>query len=289
MQNKFFALFLIAVLMLGGVSAVMAQEDTSESELPPVIVDVTGVVVSFDTTTGLVTLEGGVFVVVAVDNPDFLVEVGMEFTFSGELGDDGTLVADTVVSADDAEDEGEETDADDADDADDEGEETDEVCGFEGEEGEEGTTDEGTTEEGDAEEGDGGCHPVLEVLSDAFEVPYDELQDLRDEGYGIGEIARAYLLAEAAGVDVSEITDLRDSGMGWGQIMKEYPDVHPSDLAPGSVIGNGKGKTIHELEEGQSVREGKGKGKGKGNKGNGNGNGKGKGGGNGNGNGGGKP
>lgn len=215
-------------------------------------------------------------------------------------GDDEDDLVEDEDDADDDEDEGDEDD-------DEENDEDSDACGFVAE-----------ASEGDADDDNSGnCHPVLDVLSLAFEVPYAELQALRDDDYGVGEIARLYLLAEEAGEDVDAIIEMRDSGMGWGQIMREFPDVHPSDLAPGRVIvlGNGRGDSIDDdLLDDDNVevlnnrpgngngngpgnangnrngnRNGNGPGNGnggnRGNDGGGNGNGNGPGGGNGNGNG----
>jgi hypothetical protein len=87
------------------------------------------------------------------------------------------------------------------------------------------------------------AHPVAARLAEAFGVPYDEIMRWHCQAkYGFGEIARAYLLAQATDKTVDEIFAMRANGQGWGQIVKSL-GVKPSDLAPGSVIkGKGKGK-----------------------------------------------
>ncbi len=286
MMQRRLALLFMLLLMVTGVNA---QETTEE--YPPMWVDVTGTIESVDPTTQTIVIDGVTVVVDFASLPEGLVlEVGVTITISGELLEDGTIVADLVLppSEDEATPENEETPS--------EGEET-ETCGFQPEEGEAVAA----TTEGE-EESEGGCHPVIEILSEAFEVPYSDLEALRDENFGIGEIARAYLLADVAGVDVQEIIDMRESGMGWGEIKKEYPDVHPSQLAPGSVIGNGRGNTVREDENalpsiedntgaagnyGNGQGNSNGNGGGQGGNGNANGNGNGNGNGNANGQGGG--
>lgn|GEM_PF-6659846 len=85
----------------------------------------------------------------------------------------------------------------------------------------------------------GRCHPVLSGLSTQLNIEYAELEALRERGFGIGEITRGMLLADAAGVSADEIFSLRESDIGWGDILAEYPDVSPSDLSLGNVMGGG--------------------------------------------------
>jgi hypothetical protein len=125
-------------------------------------------------------------------------------------------------------------------------------------------------------------HPVATRYADAFDVSYDEIIAWHCQGFGFGEIARAYLLAEANGEDVTTYFDARLGGQGWGQIMRDS-DVHPSDLAPGRV-GRGDNDDGEDGEESGEQRGNGSGGNGNGNSG-GNGNGNGNGGGNGNGNG----
>jgi hypothetical protein len=84
----------------------------------------------------------------------------------------------------------------------------------------------------------GRCHPVLSRLSAQLNIDYGQLETLREQGFGIGEITRGYLLAEAAGVSALDIFVLRGGGAGWGEIYALFPDVSPSDLSLGSVIGD---------------------------------------------------
>ncbi len=78
-------------------------------------------------------------------------------------------------------------------------------------------------------------HPVAQRLAEAFGVPYEVIMGYHCQGFGFGEIARAYLLAAETGVDPQAYFDMKASGMGWGQIVREA-GVHPSNLSPGQVI-----------------------------------------------------
>ena len=123
--------------------------------------------------------------------------------------------------------------------------------------------------------GSDSCDAVFVTLVDHYGVTFEELELLRTQGYGIGEIARIYLLSIEAGVTTQEIIDKRNAGMGWGNIMRDYPNVHPSELAPGILIGNGRGNSIRTEVDGlpgRGNRHGNGNGNGNGNS-NGNGNG----------------
>ncbi len=138
------------------------------------------------------------------------------------------------------------------------------------------------TQEGTAEAtcgGNGGQQPVAARLADSFGVSYDEIMAWHCQGYGFGEIARAYLLAKNSkdGLTVDQIMADRKGGKGWGQIVKDA-GVDPKELAPGSVI---KGKHDGSQTSGTDDTNGKGNGKGNGGnggKGNGKGNDKGNGG-----------
>ena len=84
-------------------------------------------------------------------------------------------------------------------------------------------------------------HPVASRIAEAFAVSYDEVIGWHCQGFGFGEITRAYLLEEQTGVDVEIYMDMRDDGRGWGQIVRES-GVHPSDLAPGQIHSGRRGR-----------------------------------------------
>lgn len=138
--------------------------------------------------------------------------------------------------------------------------------------------------------------PVAQRLADSFGVSYNEIINWHCSGFGFGEIARAYLLADASGETPETYFAMKEAGMGWGQIVHET-GVHPSELAPGQVIRRGNhtsdddAQPDDETHQGNSGNNGNGRGNGNGggngngNNGNGNGNGRGNGNGNGRGNG----
>jgi len=92
--------------------------------------------------------------------------------------------------------------------------------------------------------GSGNTQPVAERLANAFGVSYTEIMGWHCKGFGFGEIARAYLLAQKGHkLTVTQVFALRSDGQGWGNIVKGS-GISPSELAPGQVIkgkGNGNG------------------------------------------------
>ena len=135
----------------------------------------------------------------------------------------------------------------------------------------------------DFEDEDGGdcdnpAHPVAAHLSEAFDVTYATIMAMHCDGSGFGEITRAFLLAEAVlGAD-ADLTDAAQEylnrhkhGEGWGNIVREV-GVHPSQLAPGHVIGRGHWDDDGDGRPGNANGNANGNGHGNGNH-NGNGNG----------------
>ena len=82
-------------------------------------------------------------------------------------------------------------------------------------------------------------HPVGAAISLFFNIPYTQVMALHDEGFGFGNIARAYLTALASGgvLTPEQVLDLRQAGMGWGQFKKEF-GVQPGGNGLGSIMGN---------------------------------------------------
>ena len=82
-------------------------------------------------------------------------------------------------------------------------------------------------------------HPVGIVLALYFNIPYTQVMSLHDQGWGFGNIARAYLTALNSGgvLTPALVLDLRQAGMGWGQIKREY-GVHPGGNGLGSIMGH---------------------------------------------------
>ena len=102
--------------------------------------------------------------------------------------------------------------------------------------------------------GQSGSSSIAASLAKSFNVAESEITGWFCKGYGYGEIARAYLLAQKGGkLTPDQIFGLRAGGAGWGPIIKAS-GVSPKDLAPGAEISAGKGRG-----------NGNGKGNGKGN------------------------
>lgn len=279
-----FALLIMVLLALVALP-VAAQDDIFEEstdELETIEVQLTGFVTSDDDAVYFCGVE------IAPASAFAPGQVGEDelITLTVELREDGTLKG--ITQDETAEDATEGCDLPETDECD---PETDEC-----EDPEEPIECDPEIDECDEEEAtEGACRldqPITIVLSEEFEVESQEIADLRCEGFGYGEIARAYLLEQALAdtEDAEAVADIlarRGDGEGWGQILRDYPDVSPSDLAPGRVIGKGKGKPVDaDAPADANVNNGNnGNGNGNGNGNNGNGNGNGNNGNNGNGNG----
>lgn len=256
--------------------------DVITDVVPPILLDITGMITFYDQELGTITLDNNILVLL-VNEPDVPLEIGRYVTVSGELLPDGRILADIILPFD--------TDmVVDVDTAD----QKVTIChvppgnpdnahsisvsasaipAHMGHGDTLGACD-GTDTNAVITCGDGGCDTVIVALVDTFGITFEEVELLRTQGYGVGEIARVYLLAAEADVSPQEIIDKRNSGMGWGNIMRDYPNEHPSELAPGFIIGNGRGNSIRNGEDSPPGRgNGRGNGHGNGNK-KGNGNGK---------------
>ncbi|UCC88261.1 MAG: hypothetical protein JSV81_02855, partial [Anaerolineales bacterium] len=67
---------------------------------------------------------------------------------------------------------------------------------------------------------------------------YSEITAFRNEGYGFGEIAKAFFIAEDKGITPSVILELRED-MGWGEILKlNYPGLPPGQALRGKNLGS---------------------------------------------------
>ncbi|MFW5748948.1 MAG: hypothetical protein ACOCYT_04970 [Chloroflexota bacterium] len=79
-------------------------------------------------------------------------------------------------------------------------------------------------------------HPIAVQVADEFDVNVEYVVELHCEGYGFGNIIRAFLLTEEnEELDVEALLAQAEEG-GWGAILRES-GLHPSALAPGRVIG----------------------------------------------------
>jgi hypothetical protein len=108
---------------------------------------------------------------------------------------------------------------------------------------EDGSTTDATTDEENECEEEAAEHPVGSSIAEAMDVDYDEVMDWHTQGYGFGEIARAYLIAEEVGDSVEDIMARRAAGEGWGSIMQDY-GLRPSQfnlgrIMSGSYVGSG--------------------------------------------------
>lgn len=83
-------------------------------------------------------------------------------------------------------------------------------------------------------------HPVAAAIAAGVGADYEDIMEWAEHNLGFGEIARAYLIADAADVTVEEVLSLKiDQGMGWGEILKFY-DLKASDLGSIGHLINGK-------------------------------------------------
>lgn len=79
-------------------------------------------------------------------------------------------------------------------------------------------------------------HPVVASIADRFGTTYDEVMALHCAGQGIGNIIRAYLLAETLGKTAQDyLADAR--AQGWGSVIRDS-GLHPGTLAAGLALRN---------------------------------------------------
>jgi hypothetical protein len=87
------------------------------------------------------------------------------------------------------------------------------------------------------------------TYAENFDISYDVIIGWHCDGFGMGEIGRALLLAEEAGDAEAILMQARESG--WGKIIKEY-EGSPADLASGKVIS---AKGLDDLPPGLADRD----------------------------------
>lgn len=201
-------------------ATVIPTEVPDETLALPVFIDYAGQVNEIDTENSQVEI-AGVTVVLSEENLQS-IEIGDYVAVSGLLEDDGILEADILeeTTAEAIEDNKRECDVD------------------------------------VSEESEKDCHPILLILSDTFQVPYEELSDLHEDGFGVGEISRLYLLADATETDVDEFIKFRQDGMSWAEMISMFPTLSPDELALGIIIGDGCGQTMQPDVEGIRIHEG---------------------------------
>lgn len=223
--------YLFVVLAALGIMLVpaVAQDDTTtdEPELEDIYFTITGEVefVEIDGEEELTV--GGVIIAPAGAFTPSLLEDGDIVSITGVLLNDDTIMATTIDLDPELDDEEPDPEA------------TEEPAPEVTAEPEpEVTPEPEPTEEPVAEACVPEFHPVANGIADTFEVDVAVIIDLHCQGHGFGNIARAYLLADATedeGDSAEDYLNQHLEGGGWGQIMRES-GVHPSQLAPGQIM-----------------------------------------------------
>lgn len=99
---------------------------------------------------------------------------------------------------------------------------------------------------------------VVELLDDqGITTDTTELDALADH-YGLGGAVRILAFADAAGVDPSEVAQMRADGMGWGQIARALAEEHDGfHLKPGvGWIMGGHGQGHEQGAQGKNKSHG---------------------------------
>jgi hypothetical protein len=78
-------------------------------------------------------------------------------------------------------------------------------------------------------------HPTGTRLADRYIVDYGEIMGWFCQGFGFGEIDRAYSLRDQYGVPVADIFAMKSSGMGWGQIKRQL-QLQATGPAPSNSV-----------------------------------------------------
>jgi hypothetical protein len=80
---------------------------------------------------------------------------------------------------------------------------------------------------------------IAEALAKRFGVTISEVQGVRDQGFGWGEVVKVFAFAKASGKTPAAIIAMRDSGMGWGEIRQSL-GLTPQATGKGGVSGKSK-------------------------------------------------
>ncbi len=78
-------------------------------------------------------------------------------------------------------------------------------------------------------------HPVANALTQEFNITQEEIASLQQAGYGFGEIAKAYSLADELGMAPEDILS-QAREVGWGKLLKDN-GLHPSLAGKGNNLG----------------------------------------------------
>lgn len=158
------------------------------------------------------------------DESDEEVDDDSDETDDGDVEDDADDTDDDDTNGD--------TDDEEADDDTNDGDVEDNTD----EDGEDGDVDdEMDDDEMDDEDEDGAIkkHPVASALADYFDVEYDEIKSLHDEGYGFGLITKAYFFADQLETPMAPEALLEEGRtMGWGNALKSN-GIHPGSTGKG--------------------------------------------------------
>lgn len=93
--------------------------------------------------------------------------------------------------------------------------------------------------------GESSEHTLSNLIALFFTLPPEYIDALRAEGWGYGEIAMAYFMAQLSGEDVEVIIALREEGNGWGEIRREtlgFAGLHGYNLG---LIVSGREAPAH--------------------------------------------
>ncbi|MBN1681153.1 MAG: hypothetical protein JW966_12780 [Anaerolineae bacterium] len=250
MHHNYFRIIILALILLtlsASGSLVMAQDDGGDDTTIDVEFEFEGIITGISDDGILVEVDGWIFTLAPAGafNPSTL-EVGDSVRFDGTMLNDDTIQVSEleVVEPEDVPDDG--GDGDDGGDVDD------------GDDGDDDGDDGGDVDDGDDDDVTA-CgrddHPVVEALAAAFEQDYDTVMGYVCEGFGMGEVARALLIAEQSeDYTVDDLLDMAADGLGWGEIVKEV-GVDPSSLAPGQAISVNKNKNKNQNEEQEQEQE----------------------------------
>lgn len=113
-----------------------------------------------------------------------------------------------------------------------------------------------------------GAPPAAATIAATYNVTEGEIMGWFCQGFGFGEIKKAYQLAAEGGKSVDELFAMRQQGMGWGEI------AHSLDVQPGNKPcwagpdhgandpncvkpGNGKSAGQDENDQGGNGKKGK--------------------------------
>jgi hypothetical protein len=66
-------------------------------------------------------------------------------------------------------------------------------------------------------------------LAEKYSVSYEEIMDWQAQGFGFGDIDKAYELSQETGAPVSQIFAYLSMGLDWGEIRELLDDADEDD------------------------------------------------------------